>query len=226
MMALTPELIASRKHTLLVLAIVAVLTLLGIAQLGTTAVTPGPRSSRVVPYLVLIALQWLWVRFVRAGMNARGHALSELTGGRWASRRQLVSDVLFAIAAFVAAHGAAELLKIALGGVESNTAFLLPEGLTESALWVCVSIAAGVSEEIVFRGYLQRQLTAVTGSAAAAVLLQALIFGISHGYQGLKSMAITGAYGLVLGLVAWYRGNVRAGMLAHAVTDIVGGLVR
>jgi len=121
---------------------------------------------------------------------------------------------------------AAEALTRALGGTDANTAFLRPHGVPESVLWVLVSVTAGVCEEIVFRGYLQRQLAVLTGSVTAGIVLQAIAFGISHGYQGLAPMAITGSYGLVLGMLAWWRGNIRAGALAHAATDIVGGLTR
>jgi uncharacterized protein len=173
-------LIASRTHAAIALLIVAAVTLLGIQQASALAAV-RPEASRVIPYLSLIGLQLLWVRFIHVGLKAHAHSLSELT-------------------------------------------FVLPHGLPESVLWVCVSVTAGACEEIVFRGYLQRQLSALTGSVTAGILLQSIAFGISHGYQGLAPMAITGSYGLVLGILAWWRGNIRAGALAHATTDIVGGL--
>ena len=208
--------------------IMAAIAVAGAAQHAQVAPAGdvGPRASRVVPYLVLIALQLFWVHYVRLGLKARGHTLTELTGGLWTSAFQLVSDLCVAVVAFVLARGAVELVKMAFGSVHSTTAFLLPHGVAESVVWVLVSIVAGFSEEVVFRGYLQRQFTALTGSAPLAILLQAIVFGISHGYQGPKSMVTTGAYGLVLGLVAWNRGNIRAGAIAHAATDIVGGLLR
>lgn len=51
-------------------------------------------------------------------------------------------------------------------------------------LWLLVSLAAGFCEELVFRGYLQRQFHAATGSIAAAVALPAIVFGLVHTYQG------------------------------------------
>ena len=218
-------LIASRTHAAIALLIVAAITLLGMQQ-GASLAAVRPEASRVIPYLSLIGLQLLWVRFVHVGLKAHAHSLSELTGGRWTSGRDVCMDLLFGAIGFAAAATAAEALTRALGGTAANTAFLLPHGVPESVLWVFVSVAAGVCEEIVFRGYLQRQLAALTGSVTAGILLQAIAFGISHGYQGLAPMAITGSYGLVLGILAWWRGNIRAGALAHAATDIVGGLTR
>jgi CAAX protease family protein len=218
-------LIASRKHAAIVLLIVAAVTLLGIQQASSLAAV-RPEASRVIPYFSLIGLQLLWVRFIHVGLKAHAHSLSELTGGRWTSGRDVFMDLLFGAIGFFAAATAVEALTKALGGTRANTAFLLPQGVPESVLWVFVAVTAGACEEIVFRGYLQRQLAALTGSVTAGILLQAIAFGISHGYQGLAPTALTGSYGLVLGILAWWRGNIRASALAHAATDIVGGLTR
>ena len=37
----------------------------------------------------------------------------------------------------------------------SSVARLKPHGIAESVLWVLLSISAGISEELVFRGYLR-----------------------------------------------------------------------
>jgi membrane protease YdiL (CAAX protease family) len=218
-------LIASRKHTVIFFLIVAAVTILGIVRAHVAAAKSGTTTSQIVPYLVLIGVQLLWVRFVHKGMKSQGHSLSELTGGRWLSPRNIAMDLLFGTLGLFVLFAAAEGLKVALGE-HANIAFLMPHGLTESLLWVALSITAGICEEIVFRGYLQRQLIAMTGSAALGIVLQAVIFGVAHGYQGLKPIAVTGTVGLVLGILAWYRGNIRAGAIAHAVTDILGGLTR
>ena len=66
---------------------------------------------------------------------------------------------------------------------------LAPRGIAEAILWVLLSISAGISEELVFRGYLQRQLTAFTGRTSVATFLQVAVFGIAHGYPGGSSSA-------------------------------------
>ena len=220
------ELIASPRHTAIFLAIVAAITLIGIIQASRAAAAGPNAGSRITTYVVLIVVQVWWVRYISMGMKARGHTLAELTGGRYTSFSTFAIDILYAILAFIGAHVAVAAVKAAFGHVAANTAFLLPHGTAESALWLMLSITAGVCEEIVFRGYLQRQLQAMTGYASLAIVLQAMIFGIAHGYQGLPSIAITSTYGLVLGIVAWWRGTIRSGAIAHAATDIVGGLLR
>ena len=92
------------------------------------------------------------------------------------------------------------------------------------AVWIAVSLTAGFCEEAVFRGYLQKQFHALTGSAAVAVLAQAVLFGLAHGYQGVKNVIVITVLGLLYGLLALGRGNLRPGMLAHAWADVYGGL--
>ena len=221
-----PAPIASPRHTLIVLAIIAAIALIGYRQMHAPpgAAAPAKSPSRLPTYLAVIALQYGWVQLVRGGMRARGRSLGELTGGMPRTARAAAVDLLLAAALYAAANGAIYAVRWLLHPPDANTSFLLPHTIPEKALWLLVSMAAGIGEEIVFRGYLQRQMHALTGSAAAAIILQAVLFGAAHAYQGLAAIALTGAYGLVLGIGARWRGNVLAAAVAHAATDIVGGL--
>ena len=220
-----PPLIASRRHLLVVLGIIAVLTVAGIRQSRALAGSAPPGQGHVWMYAILVGMQLLWLRYIHVGMRAAGHSLVELTGGWWRNLREFGADVGVAGLALLAAQFATDRLAALLAGPRPNTAFLLPHGVLDVTLWVLVSGVAGFCEEVVFRGYLQRQFTALTGSALLGVLLQALAFGVSHGYQGSSSIATTAVYGLMLGLLAWWRGNVRAAAITHAATDILGGLL-
>src|SRR5436190_18526702 len=133
-----PGLIASKKHTAIFMLIVAWVTVAGIVQAHMANAKPDATTSHFAPYLVLIGLQLLWVRFVHKGMKNHGHSLAELTGGRWLSPRNIAMDLLFATIGFFTLWAAASGLKIALGE-QANVAFLLPRGLTESLLWVALS---------------------------------------------------------------------------------------
>ena len=54
------------------------------------------------------------------------------------------------------------------------------------------------------------------------LVIQALLFGLPHAYQGLGGMAVTATVGLLLG---WIRnrcgGNLWAAIIAHAAVDTV-----
>jgi membrane protease YdiL (CAAX protease family) len=213
--------VASRTHLLVVLAIAGVVTLIGIVEAPAGAASVS-RSSRIGGYTALVALQWLWVRYVRAGMHRRGRALTELTGARWGTGR-VVADLGVGLLAYAAAVALTSVAKSFVGG-HANTAFLQPQGWLETAVWIAVSCTAGICEEIVYRGYLQRQFAAISRSLPIAVLLQAIVFGLSHAYQGAASVVVSAVFGLTPGIVVAIRGNVRAAALAHALTDIIGGL--
>jgi membrane protease YdiL (CAAX protease family) len=102
---------------------------------------------------------------------------------------------------------------------------LLPERGIELALWIALSVSAGICEETIFRGYLQRQFTALTKSAPAGILLSAAAFGGVHAYQGFRMTILIALYGAMFGILAYWRGSVRPGMIAHAWQDSLNGVL-
>jgi membrane protease YdiL (CAAX protease family) len=116
-------------------------------------------------------------------------------------------------------------LKLLFGPTNLGGALLAvsPRSGLEIGLWFGVSISAGICEETVFRGYLQRQLTVMTGSRAVGILLAAATFGLAHLYQGWRWATVLGMYGLMFGVLAYWRRTVRTGMIAHAWQDALTG---
>ncbi|NNU14723.1 CPBP family intramembrane metalloprotease [Parvularcula sp. ZS-1/3] len=87
--------------------------------------------------------------------------------------------------------------------------------------WVSValiSLGAGISEEILFRGALQSLATEHLGLLAGLVL-PSILFGIVHGANGIYIL-ITGVMGVYFaGLMVW-TGNLLVPITAHTVYDI------
>ena len=104
-------------------------------------------------------------------------------------------------------------------------AAILPHTALARAAWVVVSVSVGLSEEVVYRGYLQSQLAAFTGRPRAAWALQALLFGLAHAEQGASAMARLAVYGLALGALARWRRSLLPGILCHVWTDLASGLL-
>jgi membrane protease YdiL (CAAX protease family) len=102
---------------------------------------------------------------------------------------------------------------------------LLPHSRSELIVFMAVSATAGIVEEIIFRGYLQRQFAALRMGGWTAVTLQAVIFGLAHGYQGSSHMFLIGIFGLLFGGLAKQRVSLRPGMLAHVANDALGGII-
>ena len=67
-------------------------------------------------------------------------------------------------------------------------------------------------------------MAALSGSPRLAILGQAIVFGVAHGYEVVGAVIEIVVYGLAIGVLAQWRGNIRAGVLAHAAWDIFAGL--
>jgi membrane protease YdiL (CAAX protease family) len=100
----------------------------------------------------------------------------------------------------------------------------MPATPAERTWWLAVSVLAGVSEEITWRGVQSTLLAALVGSPWLAVLLSAGMFGGAHLTQGWKSAAIIVLFGLGFQSLVWISGSLYVPMLAHAAYDIVAGL--
>jgi membrane protease YdiL (CAAX protease family) len=186
--------------------------------------SPTPIASRVPLYFMLIAVELVLAWFVTIGVKARGYRLVDIVGRPWRNLVDATVDVAVAAGTATLLRCSGPLLYYFLGRWGSNTGFLLPKTFSESLAWIAVSLAAGFCEELVYRGYLQRQLWSLTRSLPLALILQAAIFACGHLYQGWKPALVTAIYGLIFGLVAAWRRSIIPGAIAHAVVDIMGGL--
>ncbi|HYL96963.1 MAG TPA: CPBP family intramembrane glutamic endopeptidase [Terriglobales bacterium] len=192
-------------------------------QSGADSVLAQHRNMAPL-YLSLIALEWGLVAAVRAGIHKKGISLWEVVGGRWSSWKDVARDVALCIPFLVLWDGAAWLMHRLLGPDQAKSInSLLPQSAVEIVLWIAVSISAGICEEITFRGYFQKQFAAYTGSIFAGVLLQGIVFGLGHAYQGVKQVIIISVLGIIYGWFAAWRKSLRPAMIAHAWTDIYSG---
>jgi membrane protease YdiL (CAAX protease family) len=178
-------------------------------------------------YLTALVMDWLLLYFCWAGVRAHGGNLWDLAGGRWKSWRDVFSDLAVMLPFWAIWEGAAYGVHVLLGSGNAKTVdSLLPHSLVEVLVWITTCITAGICEEMAFRGYLQRQFHALTGNIAWAILLQALVFGIAHGYQGWRNVVVIGVLGVLYGALAAWRKNLRANMVAHAWADVWEGWLK
>ncbi|HTT06654.1 MAG TPA: CPBP family intramembrane glutamic endopeptidase [Steroidobacteraceae bacterium] len=183
--------------------------------------------QRVRLYLFSIGVEWLVFAVVVAGVVRARTPLSCVLGERWRSSRELLRDIAVAAAFWLAAMAGLILFEwvLKIRGTGTTVLALLPRGAVESALWVALAVSAGICEETIFRGYLQRQLIAMTGRPDTGLVLAAMIFGLGHLYQGWRMAIVIGVYGLMFGVLAYRRRSVRPGMIAHAWHDAFSGVL-
>jgi uncharacterized protein len=215
--------VAPAWHTAIVLGGLLGLSLLG-AHLDLRAI--GLHDNRVTSYLIIVVIEWATVAFIWWAVSRRGIRLSDLVGGSWARGIQVLRDLGIALAFLVVCGGAVEVLGQLLK-IETPQSMreMLPQSPLEMVVWVGVSLTGGICEEVIFRGYLQRQFSTLTRSVAGGIVLQAIAFGLCHGYQGWKLMAMIALYGGCFGVLARWRQSLRPGMVAHALQDCAGGLL-
>lgn len=101
---------------------------------------------------------------------------------------------------------------------------IMPTTPPEKGVFALLAVAAGVFEEIVFRGFLPAFLLPWTGSYLLAALPAAVAFGISHAYQGSHGMLRTGVLGLWLAFGVGWTGSLWPSIFAHAALDLLIGL--
>lgn len=107
----------------------------------------------------------------------------------------------------------------------SVLAQLLPRTRQEKALFALLSLAAGVGEELAYRGYCIPTLAGLTGSPWGAAVLSSAAFGALHAYQGWLGIARTGLLGFLLAVSFLETGSLWPAILAHAILDLLAGLV-
>jgi membrane protease YdiL (CAAX protease family) len=228
----TPQ-IASWRHLAGFLLIGAGMVAFGLlaqhapTRAGASPDQLGRHSQAVYVYLVAIFMDWALLYYCWVGVHLHGGNLETLSGGRWASWKSVGVDLGIALPFWMLWESVAYGVHWLLGLSSVKTVdSLLPQSLLEVLLWIATSITAGICEEMAFRGYVQRQLQALSGSVAFAVLAQGIVFGLFHFYQGWKNVIVISVLGVLFGVLATWRRNLRANVIVHAWADIWSGWLK
>jgi membrane protease YdiL (CAAX protease family) len=111
------------------------------------------------------------------------------------------------------------------GGPPQLLLHLLPRTTQEKATFAGLSLAAGWGEELVYRGYVPALLVVMGMDLWPALGVSAVSFGLLHAYQGSIGIMRTSVMGLLLALPVAWSGSLFPAMAAHALYDVVAGLV-
>lgn len=230
-----PQKIASWWHLAGVLLIMAGITAWGLRlqQVGPANASVAAagqlidHSQAIKNYFIGILGDWGLLYFCWAGVHWNGGNLETLTRGRWATWKGLGKDVVIALPFWLVWEATAYGVQWILGpSTARSTASMLPQSAIEVVIWIVVSIVAGFTEEIQSRGYLQQQFHALSGNIVVAILVQGVVFGLMHSYQGWKRVVVISVLGVLYGTLAAWRKNLRANMIAHAWSDVWAGWLR
>ncbi len=224
--------IAPLWHTLLIVTLILGNSLLGSSKLGAVS----SQGSRLLLYAGTFITQLVLIVIIWFGIRSRSVRLRDLIGGRWKTVEGFLLDVAIAIVFWVIALLLLFAVRVALGTIDLHNlekskddairllSPLAPHNYLEAVFFVVLSVSAGLFEEIIFRGYLQRQFIALSRNATAGIVLSGAIFGLAHGYQGGRMMIAIGIFGIFFGILAYARKSLRPGMMAHALQDSIAGI--
>jgi uncharacterized protein len=218
--AASPRMLRLELGLVLVLAFAP--SVLGLLFLALGPQGTAPAQTQVLPSLISIVIElflsWspvLVIGFLLA-RNREGWAGIGLT--RFSAGDLGMGAVLW-VASFILVLVLAQLFQY-FGQREVD---FLPQGLP---LWfralqaVLIAVTAGVTEEIVVRGYAQTRLEQLRAPAAVILLVPTALWAVLHVYQGLGA-ALT-IFGLGL-MYAWYFQRTRRLwplILAHILFDM------
>ena len=105
---------------------------------------------------------------------------------------------------------------------------MLPTTAVERRYFILLAFAAGIFEEIVWRGMVVFAVYAVAPDAAVywPVAISAVAFGIVHVYQGVRGVLATTYLGAFLCVLYLYSGSLLLPMALHVLIDLRVAFVR
>lgn len=231
-----------------------VVFLLGFSALGAGGHQGLDHAMRLKLYIGTMIMEWLMVLFIVWGIRrqkpivvrqvsdgeqsslvaeqGKPTTLRDLVGGRWKTPEDFLLDVAVAVGFWIVAALVLGAVGYAVGlkdvsqvkEMQRRVGSMLPVGRTEIMIWLGVCATAGFCEEVIFRGYFQKQFAVLTKSAWGGAIVQALIFGGSHAYEGWQKMVQIAVFGFLFGALALWRKSLRPGMMTHFAQDSVAGI--
>ena len=193
-----------------------------------TMMASGAPGARIRAYRVIMTVEWVLAGYVAARWVWLGRPWPWLAMNLPSGWRLLVSCVFVAAVLWLLVAQTRSIAKLSeekrlalrprLGALE----VLVPRLRGEYQWFVALSVTAGVCEELLYRGFLVWAIQPWTGLWAAAAISVAL-FGVAHAYQGAKGIVRTATLGAVFGALALLTGSLAAGIVGHALIDVLGG---
>ncbi len=105
----------------------------------------------------------------------------------------------------------------------------VPADNKEMIHFMFLAFAAGIGEEIIFRGYLIHYIVYWTGNTLNGIIIACLfssaLFAFLHGYQGIRSMAKIFFLALMFCGIFVFSQSLMIVIVVHALIDTFSGLI-
>jgi membrane protease YdiL (CAAX protease family) len=195
--------------------------------------TARPEEHRALFHFAYVNRSWIYLFGFAAeavifglmylGLRFRKTKLAELVGhgaDRNELRRDIVAGALFSLVLL----GVSALLLLTFPP-HKETIDISPRTLPQFFFFFLMLVSAGFFEELIFRGYLFRQLSHYI-SIDSAVVIQAIVFAVVHGPdQSVGELASKFVVGGFLGFLAVQRKSLLPGMIAHGCLNGIAAVI-
>jgi len=209
--------------------LIAVVPWRGVVRVRTLMTRATVSSSeRVSIYASTMTMQWLvtgitaWRCAVR-GLGARSLGVS-LPQNVWGAIA--LGAAIAVVIGSIQLAGLRALARVSpeqRGSLYEISRKIMPRNVTQALIFVLLVLTVSLCEEFLFRGFMYAVLQQVFHSAAGALILSSLFFGVGHLYQGRRGIFMTFLLGVIFATARAYSGSLIPGIIAHFVVDFLAG---
>lgn len=208
-----------RRNRLMILAVIGLAFVFVVPQLGLTRLifedtAIGPRIGREIMWVGFALIVLLWVtRVERLPLASIG-----LVRPTWRTLVWGLAATVLVLATLMLSFA----LIIPALGLQQNMA--ATGAIVQVPLWLLIltPFVAGITEEILYRGYAIERLTLLTGRPWLAALLAGAAFMLVHLHWGAAQLIVVGFGTLIFVSLYLWRRDLPCVMIAHVLADLVG----
>ncbi len=96
--------------------------------------------------------------------------------------------------------------------------------MTERCWWIALSVVAGLTEEVTWRGVQPELIARLTGEPLVGVLTSAVAFGVGHVDQGRRWALASSGIAVLLHILVWLTGSLWVAIVVHVAVNVTTGL--
>lgn len=180
-------------------------------------------QNKELLYFFGLLAEWGGAGLVYLGLYINKIPLSIIIGVSTLEERAY--DIALSIGAFLLIIFSTATFTMIFHPVRTNSIDIYPKTAVQFYFLFLLLVSGGITEELIFRGYFLQQFTFLFKSGFSAVILQASLFSLSHGFhEGIGDACNKFIMGVILGCVAYKRKSLASPIITHCALNALGAI--